>query len=77
MVEEQQLRVQRGERKKDVGGQTNEEAEGCRSPDTAFLFLISLKSEGHTGLFGGQGRVEETKQEKVKIEHLKDKQRRG
>ena len=76
MDEEQQLRVQRGERKKEVGGQTNE-AEGCRSPDIAFLFLVSLRSDGHRGLFGSQGGVVETKQEKVKIELLKDKQIRG
>lgn len=55
MDEEQQMRVQRGERKKEVGGQTNEEAEGCRSPDIAFLFLISLRSDGHRRCFAVRG----------------------
>lgn len=37
---------------------------GWTSPDTAFLFLISLRTEGHIGVFRGQVGIKETKQTK-------------
>lgn len=47
----------------EAGGQTNEEA-GVGSPDSSFLFLISLRTESHRGVFS----VQQTKQHKVKNE---------
>lgn len=45
---------------------------GGGSPDTALLFLISLRSEGHRGVFSWQEIVDKTNQNKVKMELLKD-----
>lgn len=54
MDEEQDMRERKEKRK--AGGQTNEEV-GRRGwvTEAAFIFLLSLRAEGHRGVFSGRG----------------------